>query len=706
MKHIKFLTMASVIPMLMMASGVSEANPRVELSGAKAEPSSTKERVQFIEEPCLYRAREEGMESTLNREISPIDDCGGGGGGGGPYRAPSTPSSIDYNPYTNSNKVVVSWGASNGYGHSVQYELYESKNNGSWTLKYSGYGTSKVLTGKSEGKYRYRVKAKNSKYSSSYRYGGNTIVRPFNETNLYAKYGSVLTGIDQKNANYKSSAPSYKSDRKRAKNVGQSNPPNNDGRFFLGDGYDLIRGALKETCLNVEHPDFEVTQHAPILPTQFGVTYISNNNQLAQELNVSGSGKIGFSGDDFSLGLSGEKDRFVKSAKDETHVRYVVKFVRPAAFFKLRTPTDAIYPELVSNVLSPNDDEAKADFRERCGDNFISNVHQGSALYMVFSFDSKKYSYEEKENAKAELGLKIGDFFSASGTSGSSSSLQETINRLQVSFTADQVGGPAGLAASIDSSTNVNYIGQKFNQFIQDTNPSNWAAINFTTSNYQRPTAYNGYSHAQIFADYRGTQGPLAQMKRWLDLSVQHKERCDPWTEYGQDRPASCGTSEAEISIAMDVCRDTREWSNCVHPLNYSTGSLTNTNPGSNLYSWLTNNVKNLKFATASNDYNHHVHKGSKQVNDQTCLASAQCFTNIHRGSGPGIGKGFFYTHGYYDNPRGNHRTYSRYPKHCAKTSVLLKTGSGWFSDTTADWRYSVDVEGVCPEAEAFTIVP
>ncbi len=702
MKHLKLLTLASVVPIIML-SGITYANQKNENEFVSDTSSLNSQR---LIEPCLLSS-DEAQPSNL--EIIPIDDCdGGGGGGGGPYRAPSTPSNLTYLPYTNGTSMKVSWDRSNGYGYPVQYKLYESKNNGPWTLVYSGYSNQKTLTGKTQSKVRYRVMAYNTNHDSPFRYGSNSIIKPFNDTNLYDKYGSVLTNIDQKNANYKSTAASFKSDRLRAKNVGQTTgaTTDNNGRFFLGDGYDLIRGALKETCLNVEHNDFEVTQHAPILPTQFGVTYINNNNQLAQELNVSGSGKIGFSGDDFSLGLSGEKDRFVKSAKDETHVRFVVKFVRPAAFFKLRTPTDAIYPELVSNVLSPNDDEAKADFRERCGDQFISNVHQGAALYMVFSFDSKKYSYEERENAKAELGLKIGDFFSVSGSGGSSSSLQETIDRLEVSFTADQVGGPAGLAASIDSSTNISYIGERFNQFVQDTNPSNWAAINFTTANYQRPTVYNAYSHAEIFADYRGTQGPLAQMKRWLDISVQHKERCDPWTEYGQGTPTSCGTSQAEISIAMDTCRDTREWQNCSHPLNYSTGSLTNTNPGSNLYSWLTANVKNLKSATAANDYHHHVHKGSKLVDDETCLPSAQCFTNIHRGSGPGIGKGFFYTHGYYDNPRGGSREYENSPKHCAKTSVFLKTGSGWFSDTTADWWYSIDVEGVCPEAEAFTIVP
>ena len=698
-------TLYRAISIAAVFSLVSIGSPHAKETQAELTPSANP---QLVPIDCIEPMQKSPVSST-DTELIPIDDCDpGGGGGGGPYQAPSTPSSITYAPYTNSNVLRVSWSASNGYGYSVQYELYESKNGGTWTQVYSGYGTSANLSNRGQGKYRYRVRAKNTAYTGSYRTGsGYALVNPRPANNLYAKYPSAMSAMDQKNAQYfQVNNQVKKSSLARAKMAGQGTvsgrTTSSDGRFYLGDGYDLVRGTLKETCLDVNHVDFTITKTPPLQPSTFSIDYVNDNRHLAELLEVSQSAEVGFSSDDFTLGLSGEKERYLKSATDETIVRFVVKVKNRREFWKLNTPANAIYPELVNQVLSPNDDQAKADFRERCGDNYINSANLGSALYLVFMFDSKKYSYEERESAKAELGLKIGDFFSASGAAGSSSSLTETLDRLEVKINADQVGGPAGLAASI-TPTNVM---TKYNQFVQDTSSSNWAAVDYSTNNYQRPTIYNAYTHQQIFADYRGNQGPLAQMKRWLDISVQHKERCDPWAVFGQTTPTACRTGEAEISIAMDLCRETLEWANCMHPNQYYTGDFNATYTGTYLLGWLSSNLKKLEGFTVTQRYDHHVHRGSISVDDSTCLSSSACFTNKYRGSGPGIGKGFFIKTYYYDNPKGGSRSYNVSPMHCARTQVYLKTGNPPFGDTTADWDYTVDVEGMCPMTENFVVVP
>ena len=703
MKHFKFLTMASMVPALLFTGAV-------DINAKEDSKQYPKVSTSLIEEPiCVFEAQNDNNSETSTQRLEPIDECDGGGGGDpGPYRAPSTPTSIIYNPYTNGTQLTVSWPASNGYGYPVQYKLERRLNSGSWVQVYSGYGRSKTVSNLQEGKYQFRVTAKNTSYSSSMRYGGHSIVNPRTDDNLYNKY-SFLSTLDQKNSQFRSSTAGAKTVLARAKVVGQSTSmTNNEERFYLGDGYDLVRGTLKETCLNVEHPQFTITKTAPLQPSTFDISYVNDNRHLAQLLEVSSSAQIGFSGDDFNLGLSGEKERYVKSVTDESHVRFVVKVNNRREYWKLNTPTDAIYPDIVNQILSPNDNEAKADFRERCGDNYVNSANLGSALYLVFTFDAKKYSYEERQSAKAELSIKLFDVFSAGGATSSSSSLTETLDRLEVKINADQVGGPQGLAASITPSN----IAEKYNQFVQDTNPGNWAAVDYTTNNYQRPTIYNAYNHDQIFSKYTGSQGPLAQMKRWLDISVQHKERCDPWAEYDRPRPSVCGTSEIEISIAMDLCRETREWDNCAHPLQYTTGSLTTTTPGTNIYNWLSANVNKLEPAENNNSYTHHVHKGSINVQDDTCLPTNQCFANKFRGSGPGIGKGFGVNISYYDNPRGSHPTYGLVNDNyagalsCARVSAFLKTGTGWFSDTTADLNYNIKYEGLCPQDQNFVIIP
>ena len=693
MKTLKCLTVASLVPLLWISS--AQAQEKTTVKSQKAE-------IQRIE-PCLEPLSEPGQIQPSN-ELTPIDDCDGGGGSTGPYAPPGTPSNLKHPNYTNDNNYRVTWTSGYGAGYPVRNELYQQTNNGSWVKIYDGYGSSKYISITGKASKRYRVRSCNTKGCSSYRYGNKMIVNHSPKPNLYSKY-NFLSTLDQKTAAYKSSAQSFKSALIREDVVGQSSgaftTTSGDERFYLGDGYDLVRGALKETCLNVEHPVFEITQTAPLQPSTFSIDYVNDNRHLAELLEVSSSAKVGFTSDDYSLGLSGEKERYSKSVTDDQHVRFVVKVKNRRQFWKLNTPTDAIYPELVNQVLSPNDDEAKADFRERCGDNFINSANLGSALYLVFVFDAKKYSYEERESKKAELGLKITEYFSAGGAVSSSYSLEQTLNNLQVTINADQVGGPPGLAASITTSN----VTDKYNQFVQDTNSSNWAAVDFSTNNYQRPTVYNNYSHSEIFADYRGNQGILAQMKRWLDLSVQHKERCSPWADYDQSTPSQCGSSEAELSIAMDACRDTREWANCKHPSVYTTGSVNTTGSNINLYNWLNANVKKLNREEASQYYDHHVHKGSIYVNDQTCLSSSACFANKHRGSGVGMGNGFNVTTFYYDNPKGSNRKHSISPQSCVRSEVNLKTGTGWFSDTTADWEYRVNFEGVCPETENFVLV-
>lgn len=697
MKSYKYLTMACLLPILWSGSPELHAKDKEALN-QQASP-------QLIE-PCLEPVSVQ--DPSINR-IEPIEDCDGGGGGStGPYYPPGTPGSIKTPVYTNGSNYRVNWSSGYGYGYPVRNELYQQTNSGSWSKVYDGYGTSKYFSSPpSKQVKRYRVRSCNTKGCSGYKYSDKMIVNYKPKPNLYSKY-SFLSTLDQKNATHHSTAQSFKTVIPRDQPVGQSNfsiqgsmgTTSSSDRFYLGDGYDLVRGALKETCLDVEHPDFQITKTAPLQPSTFSIDYVNDNRHLAQLLEVSASAKVGVTGDDFSLGLSGEKERYLKSVTDEQHVRFVVKVKNRREFWKLNTPTDAIYPELVNQVLSPNDNEAKADFRERCGDNFISNANLGSALYLVFVFDAKKYSYEERESKKAELGLKISDYFSIGGAAGSSTAFKQTLDNLQVSINADQVGGPQGLAASITTSN----VMEKYNQFVQDTSESNWAAVDFSTNNYQRPTVYNNYSHSQIFADYRGNQGTLAQMRRWLDISVQHKERCDPWGEYGRSAPSQCSASQAELLTAMDACRDTREWSNCKHPSVYNTGSISTT-PGVNLLSWLNSNVKKLNREETSKYYDHHVYKGTLYVNDQTCLSNNACFANKYRGSGVGAGNGFKITNFYWDNPKGSGRSYSISPQHCVRSEARLETRNWFGGDTTADWEYRVDFEGVCPETENFVIV-
>jgi hypothetical protein len=194
-------------------------------------------------------------------------------------------------------------------------------------------------------------------------------------------------------------------------------------------------------------------------------------------------------------------------------------------------------------------------------------------------------------------------------------------------------------------------------------------------------------------------------MKRWLDITVQNKARCSSWEDYGKSTPSSCDTAEMELSIAMDTCRETREWANCVHPSLYYAGSLSTT-PGTRLYDWLNANSLKLIEDSKSEYYNHHTYKDPLQVNDQTCLSATNCFANKFKGNAI---EGATVTTYYYDNPKGSGPTYrTTAPEHCVTSSVELRPKKPFLglTDTTADWRYTMVFEGLCPKVQNFELIP
>lgn len=90
---------------------------------------------------------------------------------------PGQPPSLNYPSTSSTGSYTVSWGASTT-GVVTAYELYESASTG-WTNVYSGAATSKLISGKSDGAWTYRVRACNTPVDCSvyqvYPSGGSPI---------------------------------------------------------------------------------------------------------------------------------------------------------------------------------------------------------------------------------------------------------------------------------------------------------------------------------------------------------------------------------------------------------------------------------------------------------------------------------------------------------------------------------------------------
>lgn len=105
--------------------------------------------------------------------------CGGYRTGGNPIvvnLTPGVPASIAVPATSSTGAYTISWGTSTGT--VTAYKLYEATNASfsGQVQAYSGTGTSKAISGKTNGSYYYRVRACNGSDCSGYRTGANPTV--------------------------------------------------------------------------------------------------------------------------------------------------------------------------------------------------------------------------------------------------------------------------------------------------------------------------------------------------------------------------------------------------------------------------------------------------------------------------------------------------------------------------------------------------
>lgn len=102
--------------------------------------------------------------------------CGGYRTGGNPTTVtlpPSVPVSISVPSINHTGSYTISWGSSTG--NVTSYKLYEATSSSfsGQALVYSGTSRSKVIAGKTNGAYYYRVRACNGSVCGGYRTGAN-----------------------------------------------------------------------------------------------------------------------------------------------------------------------------------------------------------------------------------------------------------------------------------------------------------------------------------------------------------------------------------------------------------------------------------------------------------------------------------------------------------------------------------------------------
>ncbi|WP_375771958.1 hypothetical protein NR798_14065 [Archangium gephyra] len=620
-----------------------------------------------------------------------------------PPPVPDTPYNISYPSYSRSPSFTVSWSYAS-YGET--YELEEQVNQGAWQPIYQGYGTSYTVSGRSPAAYNYRVRSCNVSGCGYYQTGIATVVNPAPVIDLYGQY-PFLYSHDQQNAQYAAATQSFQTGFRQSVGIASEGSFHAldvvDGKFYLGQGYNLLKDELSQICLDTANPNFQVVSN-PMYERSFSVERSTSVSHLAQLLDVELNGGLSLGLKNFTLDLSGSKKRLSEQVSDTYQEKLVVRWEYKLDHWTLNTVAEPLRQDFVTSMLIPNNSNARANFRERCGDKYIHAVTRGARLYMVFSFDTKKYTSTEREQKAATLKLKIQEVLNINGGGSVSSDTQQFLAQNNVVIKGYAVGGDK---STVEVSLSHADFGTKFQQFVNGVNSSNVAAIQPSMSHYPQPSQFLNYNYFQIFADYRT---PAEQLRRWHAIDLEREQRCKLQESYGLNQ-ANCRMAVAELVTAKLRCIETLSWSQCQHPLSYYTGVGTGGLPSTLLYNWMGQNISDLERKAVSQYFDHHVLRSSwgnkkcQSFTDDTCLPSSSCVVDTTQGENDGIGKGFSYITHEWDGPGSgsynNH--YISAGSTCIRTQSTLCTTQ--FGDSTADFKFTQGIFGQCPATRAFAIV-
>ncbi|WP_163996562.1 fibronectin type III domain-containing protein [Pyxidicoccus caerfyrddinensis] len=634
---------------------------------------------------------------------------------------PTTPASLSYTAYTTQPLFTVSWGYSDGYGQYVTYELEELGSTGYWQQVYQGGSTFFTATGRPPSVYRYRVRACTNAGCSPYRDGSTLVVNPPPAMDLYAEYPFLYTH-DQQNAQYAASTQGFRTEFELPPDASvpgylgdwdnmSFKPGTVDGMLHLGQGFNLLKESYAQICIDTNHPAFQIVS-VPRNATEFFAKRSVSVSHLRELLDVGLSGGISASGSDFSVEASADKKRFVEQISDSYQESVVVKWAREVDEWTLNTVADPLKPDFVTNMLIPGNPNAQAKFRERCGDKYVHGLTRGARVYMVFQFDAKKYTLEEREQYGAKLELAISNVVKATGASTLSTETQQLLSSLGVTVEAYALGGDENVRFRINRD---NFVSE-YNAFIGSVSATNAVLVKQSLSHYDHPTQFLNYNYFQVFADYRI---PFEQLQRWNAIDIELAERCklfnsyQSYANYGDDLD-KCRQGTAEVMIAKTRCMETLSWPGCAHPLSYYTPGPISSSPGplpgnTLLHGWLGNNVRRLERETMTHTGDRHVNGGfwNKECGsftDDVCLSSSSCAVDYFRSDPARLTQGYLYKEILYSSPGsgGSVQSYI-YGTTCMRTATTICTSR--FGSTVADHKFEQAIYGQCPQTRQFAIV-
>ena len=542
------------------------------LSASEEVETTGEKNTQRVIDPCLYVKADSLPSNSLNssslnssdEEIEPsaipipIDDCDGGGGGGGPYRAPGIPTKIDYSIFTlKDNKIV--WGASNGYGYSVQYKLEEQVNNGAWSQIYSGYGTSKYIDNRATGRYKYRIKGCNSKGCSSYRYGKLMRVK----TPTTKNYSNLYPGLEAARAK----DPNFVTTNKRFYDVNkEADAQRQTGTSFehnLGKGFGLTEGqyAPEEVCLEPDHLYVNASNENR---QTLNYHQIKTREELYRKLNLDISASLSLSIGKFGTQADAKYQLFRESEMLQEYSMVLVQWEKKVERLDLQSSQPRKLKDYwINGYLNPHDSNwnPEIDFRNQCGDKYLSAVVTGARLYILLEINNENFSSQSMQTKTWEAKAKLASVLSASSSGSISDQTKEYFNNNDIRLRIVNEGGSDKTSTVL--TLDIEGVKDYYDDFVSSVTPNGYVALEKEFSEYPLPQQYNGLQYYQVFYDY---SDKYEELTRWIALDNQVHDRCDGLLKVGNSWSVYCDNAYKNLGWQALNCANGEDWVHCKSP--------------------------------------------------------------------------------------------------------------------------------------------
>ena len=692
---------------LMGHSGSAIANNGELMSRTLGDSSNPSRKLPhlLVQEPCETKQMVFNSVGD-NAQDTPIPNCGSISSRRGPHTAPSRPGQIQYAAYSRGN-VYVSWESSHGHGFPVRYHLEERKGYGPWVQIYSGPSTKWKVTNRSTGDYTFRIKASNSVGASAYRTGYRMTMKSSDNADLSLEYPG-LKNLQQADAEYFKSVQSFKD---LSRKDGQDMPASD---FYLGQGFNLTEGqyAAESTCLELNNV-FISRDDTPA--ESWDLTRIRTPRDLHRKLDLAVSPELALSIGTPELDSNGKYHLFRDSIMQQDNSRVVARWQRLAQRLSLESNTDfRIKDYWQSKFLLPYDgsDETESEFRQRCGDQFVSEVLIGARLYVLLEIGNKDLTAIDMqliaERAKSYLETLLKSSMPASETLAMKGFFET--NRIVIKVHTE--GGREAKAKT--HQVELTELMPLVKQFISSVTSSGYVSLSNQLASYPVPKDYSELAYFKVYKDYRENR---EQLKRWLALDHQVNGRCyalrDVDAQIGANKyRLRCHKARVDLGEKIEQCANNRLWNECSHPENTP------------LPVEFFNSIPNL-YAANSPDYNTSrvnlevkscwaCRTRAKTITAKACLPTNECLlnravqhTDPNSVAGNQAPKGAEVYVSAIENPHHAEGAQIIRPEadgeQCLSTSISMKT-KGRFNVSTAYYRGSQSLYGRCPQPDPFLL--